>query len=674
VNQHVRFIEPNQSNLIQAELGKFSRSTIERKQLSTKTTFKRIALVAVAALTLGSFSAVSASAANSSAVVVNSINLTTVTAAPTTGAAVAVNVGASVATQTLANATDSFDLVGAITSFPTGGNAGVAAALTTGAGATATKLAAPFNGTYVAAGSSLTVQAASATSVTANAVTSSATVGMGSFSFTPSVAGTYVLTVFQDKNQDGIIGATDVSQTVSITVVAAAAAAALSQSYSTVHAVAGNGTSAADATTDAAGISASRAIVVANAGALTISAKNASNAAITTVTVAASISGVGLIRVGTLTDNAPTADVCNSGGVRSVAATAADAVNTLYVCADGNAGTGTITVTITDTVSLAVATFTKTVTFYGAVASYKATAKKVVVGASAPSNGAQTTAAVEVIAYDAAGIIVPAQTAYFTSSDTAKIAGAATFTTSTVANATATPSVATLDLTVANSATADRYGDVTLTIQPSSTVTTPSTTVVVSLAKVEADSYTLATDAEEYTPGAKVTFTLTRKDATRAPAGSTSGALSWTSNLGYTGTMAVDVAASLTGVDTWSVFAPSTPGVWTLTGTLVSGAAWSTALDATTFTKSITVTGGATESAAQAAADAAAEATDAANAATDAANAAAEAADAATAAAQDAADAVAALSTQVSEMINALKKQITALTNLVIKIQKKVKA
>jgi hypothetical protein len=82
----------------------------------------------------------------------------------------------------------------------------------------------------------------------------------------------------------------------------------------------------------------------------------------------------------------------------------------------------------------------------------------------------------------------------------------------------------------------------------------------------------------------------------------------------------------------------------------------------------------AAEANAQAATDAAAEATDAANAATDAANAAAEAADAATAAAQDAADAVAALSTQVSEMVNALKKQITALTNLVIKIQKKVKA
>jgi hypothetical protein len=88
----------------------------------------------------------------------------------------------------------------------------------------------------------------------------------------------------------------------------------------------------------------------------------------------------------------------------------------------------------------------------------------------------------------------------------------------------------------------------------------------------------------------------------------------------------------------------------------------------------LAVTDTATLDTANAAADAAAEATDAANAATDAANAAAEAADAATAAAQDAADAVAALSTQVAEMIDALKKQITALTNLVIKIQKKVKA
>jgi len=90
--------------------------------------------------------------------------------------------------------------------------------------------------------------------------------------------------------------------------------------------------------------------------------------------------------------------------------------------------------------------------------------------------------------------------------------------------------------------------------------------------------------------------------------------------------------------------------------------------------QSVTVNFAAAVNSADTAADAAAEATDAANAATDAANAAAEAADAATAAAQDAADAVAALSAQVATLISGLKSQLTALTNLVIKIQKKVKA
>jgi len=87
-----------------------------------------------------------------------------------------------------------------------------------------------------------------------------------------------------------------------------------------------------------------------------------------------------------------------------------------------------------------------------------------------------------------------------------------------------------------------------------------------------------------------------------------------------------------------------------------------------------TATADATTSTSSDAIDAANEATDAANAATDAANAAAEAADAATAAAQDAQAAVAALASQVADLIAGIKAQITALTNLVIKIQKKVKA
>jgi flagellin-like hook-associated protein FlgL len=135
-------------------------------------------------------------------------------------------------------------------------------------------------------------------------------------------------------------------------------------------------------------------------------------------------------------------------------------------------------------------------------------------------------------------------------------------------------------------------------------------------------------------------------------------------------------ASATPGVVTVKFYAPLVQGPFNIT---VKRAAtnYATAIAATSSVLALNASNAVAVAAAetsQAALDAAAEATDAANAATDAANAAAEAADAATAAAQDAADAVAALSTSVSAMINALKKQITSLTNLVIKIQKKVKA
>ena len=139
-----------------------------------------------------------------------------------------------------------------------------------------------------------------------------------------------------------------------------------------------------------------------------------------------------------------------------------------------------------------------------------------------------------------------------------------------------------------------------------------------------------------------------------------------TSTVAAGGAGGFTATAGSTALDTASI-AGYSAGV-AVDATLAAGVA--TASTAVTFAAGDS----AVLTAAQAANDAAAEATDAANAATDAANAAAEAADAATAAAQDSADAVAALSTQVSEMVAALKKQITALTNLVIKIQKKVKA
>jgi hypothetical protein len=150
----------------------------------------------------------------------------------------------------------------------------------------------------------------------------------------------------------------------------------------------------------------------------------------------------------------------------------------------------------------------------------------------------------------------------------------------------------------------------------------------------------------------------------------------WTTDA--TGEYTFELSSTEAGAATVSVSATTVGQFSDITGYAAGAVVANTALTAGIRTATGTVSfaegNSASADAATAAADAAAEATDAANAATDAANAAAEAADAATAAAQDAADAVAALSTQVSEMVDALKKQITALTNLVIKIQKKVRA
>jgi trimeric autotransporter adhesin len=150
----------------------------------------------------------------------------------------------------------------------------------------------------------------------------------------------------------------------------------------------------------------------------------------------------------------------------------------------------------------------------------------------------------------------------------------------------------------------------------------------------------------------------------------------WTTDA--TGEYTFELSSTEAGAAAVSVSATTVGQFSDIAGFAAGAAVNNTALTAgvRTATGSVTFAEGssaATETA-QAAADAAAEATDAANAATDAANAAAEAADAATAAAQDAADAVAALSTSVSAMISDLKRQITALTNLVIKIQRKVRA
>ena len=181
-------------------------------------------------------------------------------------------------------------------------------------------------------------------------------------------------------------------------------------------------------------------------------------------------------------------------------------------------------------------------------------------------------------------------------------------------------------------------------------------------------------DKTSYAPGEQMIITITATDASGNPVydGKAVPALSANKTVvgldkraaTYLGGKS-DTQARYLGVVTnaYQAFAPATAGSFTITAT--SG-------NATADLLSVSAT--VADAAIDAATDAASEATDAANAATDAALAAADAADAATAAAQDASDAVAALSATVAKLVASLKAQITSLTNLVIKIQKKVRA
>ena len=145
-------------------------------------------------------------------------------------------------------------------------------------------------------------------------------------------------------------------------------------------------------------------------------------------------------------------------------------------------------------------------------------------------------------------------------------------------------------------------------------------------------------------------------------------------------TTATNVLSSVAGVKKYTIYMPQNTGTitfsWTTAGTAVTGTAPSAnsgllvANQAVKGSIALTVSNPAVD----AAAAAAEEATAAANDATDAALSAAEAAEAATAMAQEAVDAVAELSASVTKLISALRAQITTLTNLVVKIQKKVKA
>jgi hypothetical protein len=592
--------------------------------MSTKTTFKRIALVAVASLGFGLLSV----APSSAAIVSDSLSA----AGAATASSSVVSPNAATVALTVSGISSSNAEVMAVTGT-------LVSSPLTNTASTVT-----FAATAGATQSNATISGGNVTITNAGRGT-----GYITASFAPTVAGTYVINL---KATGGLNNQTVVwTVTVTAKPVLSAAGSTVLMGYDYYNDAVNNAIrgawTAPSATTDAAGVSCYAGVLFGCAKIQVIQG----NGSTTSPLVAAESVKLTVTTTGPALVSVDGVDA-NYSQPFSTFFAETDALNGLlgltkhvFVKSSGVPGVATVTIKAGDVVLA-----TKSITFYGNVATLAVTqtAKSIV-------DTAVATSVATVTAKDESGFNVPVLAADFTVSSATELT-AQSVTAAGAVDVAATATTA-RNVSLQLDPTASKTGAKTLTV--THTGSTKTATFGTTVALAAASSVVVTNDGASVVPGQKITYTVTAKDAggNAIPDGS-AVAVAVTTSLSQSATLPTTLAFA-GGVGTFSLFAPVTPGVQTVTVTM-NTVAGSTTSEVTDLTAP--------------AVDAAAEATDAANAATDAANAAAEAADAATAAAQDAADAVAALSTQVAEMIDALKKQITALTNLVIKIQKKVKA
>jgi hypothetical protein len=442
----------------------------------------------------------------------------------------------------------------------------------------------------------------------------------------PTVAGTYEAKILTTSPVNG--------PTVSWTVTVKAADLTPSASTTTSILNAGEVTTA---TADAS-VYAPKATSTDAAAVIVVTPKNAAGGSATEA-ILATITGAGMIGHGT---NATTISALGRALV-------IPSGSYIGVFADGTAGVGTITLTTLTGAVLA----TEKVTFYGDIATIVTTPVKSVIALGANAN------TVKAVAYDASGVTVGAGTLTAHSSDTSIVSDSGTA--ASIVNGEA---VFTL--------TGVKTGGVAVTVKSGTVSSNPVATRV----EGAAATVKLSFDKEVYLPGEAATITVQVLDAAGLPlSGKTHANLFATGgivpNYAFGSTSDVLTATSVTTdtatVKSYKVFMPLAENIVNISAT------GGTSLP---LAGQIVVTASAevSNAAAKAATKASEEAAAAAKAATDAAILASKAADAASLQAQAAVDAVNKLSADVATLIASLRKQITALTNLVIKIQKKVRA
>jgi hypothetical protein len=680
---------------IQAESGIVLESTIERKQMSTKTTFKRIALVTVAALGFGVMSVAPSNAAVlapsftlSSATTTVALGETAKTTLTTAGyfGADTDTLSTSVALATFPSAATSAQITAAITVTKTGVDTGTV--YTTNA----------ILGTVTGTAQQATAATTGDISIGRNSVGASLVSGRTTLAVTPTAVGTYTYTVTSQKVAGDTTTATQNIQTWTVVVTAPA----LLASTAFIGAPGAEVTADATTLTTTSYLASTTAVARISTRQYQDAAKLVSMNTAATSAVTVAISGAGI-----LGNTAGTAFGSSLSVAAGTSTTAGNALNEFNVYPDGRTGKATITITVGTTV------YTKSFTFTGVLATMTATASKKNVGVG-------ETMTLTAAGVDASANAVAAPTVTAASSD------------ATIATVTASGSVATV--------TGVKAGTATITLT-SGTITKTETVTVL---PVTAKTIAWAFDKDSYDAGEKMTLTVTAAgvaDGARA-AFTAAPTANFTLSSGSDALVASPVFAA--GVATYTLYAPATPGKFTLTASVglaidtevalqtaaTAAAATYTAskatLSATITNPALTAAQEATDAAneatdagnnakdaadqaieaadaatiaaqdAAAAAEAAGEmaveaaeaagaiaqdALDAANAATDAALSAAEAADAATAAATEAKEsadaataAVAELSAEVAKLMAALTAKVTTLSTLVAKIAKKVKA
>ena len=652
---------------IQAESGIVLESTIERKQMSTKTTFKRIALVTVAALGFGLMSVAPSSADNAILKFKSGDGQNAIDPFKTgNGVAGAFNY---VTLETVAPAADY--VVTTDTSFgnvTTGGTIAIAAdkkSFTNTAAATAIQVMTPTVGT---------------------------------------------VTVSYWVRTNGVLAAT-AAETVTITV--RATAQYLVPSAVTSYLIKGESTSAliSDVATSA------DAVVIAPA---------AAPLAAGTVNAAATVKMLIKDALGNVVNDSVTAtitvgSISNGDNIGSNVATSAagDTAgrHNFYVYANGSAGVSTITFKV------GTVTFTETITFSGLAATYSSALADATIatGKNVPVAG---TVSYKVTARDSAGNLVPEGTLVYGYSATTTnatvttsagtVSGVATLTVTGVAVGTSVITFGNAATLATSTVTSTQTVEVTKSTAASVKVVldqdvyNPGDKITITITATDSNGKGIADGTRAVLTGFASNFQLT----------SGSALSDTTVFLGGVATQSVFAPAvaspgNLTFTATEGAATDSTTKAkMTVTATLYN-AALVAAQEATDAANEATDAGNnakdaadqaieAADAATIAAQDAAAaaeaagemaveaaeaagaiaqDALDAANAATDAALSAAEAADAATAAATEAKEsadaataAVAELSAEVAKLMAALTAKVTTLSTLVAKIAKKVKA